>query len=291
MKRLVSTLIAVTLVVSLLAPALAAGSSGNPQPMAGQRAAATCSDGYALWADSPTGEDVLEWSGSESTITGKVHSNRDFILSGSDNTITGAVSYVTLFDDEGDMNVYPAPSQTSGDTMPVSYDLSAYQPGGAAAVAATQAGRYEYIDGDFEVSDDNVELDKLYYVTGDASLSGGGLHGTMTIVAEGEIELSGSDHDFHPYSDGLLLFSNKGGSEELAISVGGSNSVLRGMFYAPNGMIETSGSENVFTGGLYGHRLKLNGSLLAVTFANQYCPQGSPVPLTPRLFLPGILKG
>lgn len=285
--------IIVTLVALLLAPALAAGYSGGILPNTVREAEATCSDGYALWADSMSGSTIMDWSGSDNHVTGNVHSNRDIVLSGSDNVIVGAVEYVTSFEDEGDANVYPFPVQVSTDSMPVTYDISAYQPGGAAATMAQQDGKYEYVDGDFEVSDGNVQLDGLYYVTGKAILSGSDLYGTMTIVAAEEIELSGSDHNFEPYSNGLLLFSDRAGREELAIRISGSNSVLPGIIYAPNAQIEVSGSTDEFAGGLYGHTLKLSGSLLAIVFDADYCPGDTPPPPPGpvRQLLPFLVAG
>lgn len=52
------------------------------------------------------------------------------------------------------------------------------------------------------------------------------------------------------------------------------------MIYAPYAQIEASGSVNTFTGGLFGHTLKLNGSLLTITFDEAYCP-GEPPPPPP----------
>jgi hypothetical protein len=278
-KQLVRTGAIAALIALLLAEGIARLEMGATVPAAAQQAASSCSDGYALWADNlGGGSPGLDWSGSGTHVDGKVHANRDIRLSGSDNVITGVVEYVTAFADEGDANQYPPPVQVSPAIIPVSYDIAAYQPGGAAAIAAEQDGRYHYIDGTFEVSDGGVQLDGLYYVTGEVVLSGSDLHGTVTIVAEREIEISGSDQNFTPYSDGLLLFSTRSASSRPAIKISGSNSMLPGIIYAPNAQLEVSGSTNAFAGGLFGRTIRLNGSSLTIVFDEQYCPPAPPPP-------------
>jgi hypothetical protein len=271
--------VVVVLAVALLIQGLATSPLGEPAPAVAQESALSCSAGYALWADNlGGGAPALDWSGGGTHVTGKVHSNRDILLSGSDNVITGVVEYVTSFSDEGDGNQYPPPVQVSPGIMPVSYNIADYQPGGAAAVAAEQEGRYHYIDGDFEVSDGNVQLDGLYFVTGQVKLSGSELYGEVTIVAQREIEISGSQQNFTPYSGGLLLFSERSAQSGPAIKISGSDSALPGIIYAPFAQIEVSGSTNSFAGGLYGRTLRLNGSSLTITFDPQYCPPEPPPP-------------
>lgn len=269
----------VGLAALLLLQGLAITPLGTLAPAVAQEAALSCSAGYALWADNlGGGAPALDWSGSSTQVTGKVHANRDIRLSGSNNLITGVVEYVISFSDEGDGNQYPPPVQVSPGIMPVSYNIADYQPGGAAAVAAQQEGRYHYIDGNFEVSDGNVQLDGLYFVTGQVTLSGSELYGEVTIVAQREIEISGSQQNFTPYSGGLLLFSERSAQSGPAIKISGSNSALPGIIYAPFAQIEVSGSTNSFAGGLYGRTLRLNGSSLTITFDPQYCPPEPPPP-------------
>lgn len=114
-------------------------------------------------------------------------------------------------------------------------------------------------------------LDGLYYVTGDVKLSGSELSGEVTIVAQGRIHASGSNHSFTPYSGDLLFFSQEGhggqeGCEELAIKVAGSGMVWDGVVYAPERLIQVSGSNSTLKGRLIGGSLKLSGSNLEIGF-------------------------
>lgn len=261
-------------VVGLLLLSLMLPQTGTAQPTA-----VTCAAGYALWANGQTRDDTLVISGSNSTVTGAAHSNADFRISGSKNRITGAVEYVTRFEDGGDSNTYPPPARVAVAQPPVAYRIADYQLGGSAAAAALSVGRYHRIDGDLDVSDETV-LDGLYYVTGNAKLSASDLRGTFTIVAEGAIDVSGSNMSASAYSGGLLLFSNKREIGASVIKIGGSNSQLRGVIYGPGGTAELAGSANNIFGLVVGDALKLSGSSLNIAFAAEHCPvpPGPPPP-------------
>lgn len=247
----------------------------SPRPAAAQADQASCSDGYALWANGQGRDETLTISGSTSTITGKARSNADFRISGSNNTISGAVEYVTLFDDGGDANTYPSPSRVSATSAPVRYTLADYQPGGRLAEEALSEGRYTRVDGDLDVSEPRT-LSGLYYVTGDAKLSASNITGTFTIVAAGAIDVSGSTIQATPYADGLLLFSGKREVGASVIKLGGSNSSLAGVIYGPGGTVELSGSDSTISGLIIGDALKLNGSDLRISFDSAHCPDAAP---------------
>lgn len=267
--------------VSLLVASLAAPRT----PVAA--AAPVCADGYALWANNRAGSDVLSISGSSSSAGGAVRSNADVRLAGSNNRFSGAVIYASSFEDGGDANTYPAPRREAAAAPPVAYDIAAYRPGGAAAEAARAAGRYTVVNGDLDVAEPRT-LNGLYYVTGNAKLSASELRGAVTVVAEGEIDVSGSLQQLGPYSGGLLLFSNKNAPGAAVIKLAGGDSVLQGVIYAPGGMVELSGSKNRVAGLILGDTLKLSGSELQITFAAEHCPGGTQPPPPPAVpYAPG----
>jgi hypothetical protein len=241
------------------------------QPAVAQNAAAVCTDGYALWADSTTTADTFSFSGSTADINGAVHSNAEIRISGSNNRIGGRVTYATTFADSGDGNSYPAPAQAAPGGPPLQYDIADYRPGGSAALAAQNAGRYTAISGNMDVPSGAV-LQGLYYVGGNAKLGAGAISGAVTIVAEGTIEVSGSNQQLTPYADGLLLLANKREPGAQVLKLGGSDNILRGMIVAPGGGVELSGSGNSLTGAVVGSTLKLSGSALRIAFSSAYCP-------------------
>jgi hypothetical protein len=259
-----------------------AGVIGRTELAASATAAAilsvTSGGEYAVWADSSTCNNCLDWSGSTTVVTGSVHSNHDIKMGGSSNTVTGDTEYVTDLQVGGSNNDIN-PVQTSVKPLPVEYEINDYRPGGSAAVVAEAEGKYHYIDGDFQVSQSYVTLDGLYYVTGNAKLSSSNISGNFTIVADGKIDVSGSNQNYTPYSDGLLFFSNKSYSKagkqcnSAVIKVAGSTSVWAGVIYAPHGLIEMSGSSNsTVNGSLIGYSVKLNGSKLSIIYSSDYFP-------------------
>jgi hypothetical protein len=271
--RLSSLSIALCL-VAIIGLALPQQTGAAPQVAPNQ--AAACPSGYAIWANNQSRDETLDIPGSSIVVNGAVRSNFDIKLSGSSNRITSAVEYVNTFEDSGDANVYPSTSKVGAGPLPVTYTIGDYRPGGSAAQAAQQAGRYTVVNGDLDVADDTV-LNGLYYVTGDAKLSRDGLRGTFTVVAEGKIDVSGSSHDVTPYAGGLLLFSNTNEVGAEVIKVAGSNSTFRGIIYGPSGRVELSGSSNQFSGSVVGDAVRLNGSSLTITFTGSFCP-GAPSP-------------
>jgi thermitase len=255
----------------------------GPRQATATTPAAACLDGYSLWALNQNSDDTLNISGSVIEVNGATHSNADLRISGSNNRLIGNVEYVALFQDGGNDNLYPAPLRVAASPAPVSYTLSSYQPGGAAATVARNAGRYTIINGDMDVSQP-TRLNGLYYVTGKAKLSASSITGTFTIVAADIIEVSGSTIDATAYAQGLLFFSGKQSPGSEVIKLAGSNNQLRGVIYGPGGTIEVSSSNSELRGSIIGDKLKLSGSNLNIRFDGAYCPtQDQPVISEPYL--------
>lgn len=233
---------------------------------------------YALWANSTTCQNTLFVSGSTNLIDGDMHTNKDMLMSGSTNTVTGTFEYVTEYHLGGQNNAFGNIEQVPvGSLTP--YQLSDYAPGSPAAQAAQAQGLYFVITGDLEISDPFIYLNGLYFVTRNVKLSGSNLAGTATIVAQGEIDISGSDHTLSPFVDGLLFYSNKEFEQEgkkcndPVIKVAGSTNIWNGIIYAPNGQVEISGSvNNAINGSVIAYTINLNGSSNTITFAPQFAP-------------------
>jgi hypothetical protein len=215
---------------------------------------------YGIWANSTESKPkkAIQWSGSKTVVNGKVHSNDGIKVSGSDNLINGTTSYVSTFKDSGSKNVYVYPPiQVSAKPIPVylQYDIEDYKPGGTEALSAQAEGRYHFVDGKFHVSGSDVALDGLYFVTDEVKLSGSNISGVFTIVAEGKIDISGSELNCNAYSSDLLFFSNN-----TKLKIAGSKSFFGGIIYIPKGEIDISGSTNMIDGSLVGDTVKLSGS-------------------------------
>jgi len=219
---------------------------------------------YGIWANSveEKPKKAFQWSGSKTVINGKVHSSDGIKVSGSDNVVNGIVYYVSDFKDDGNNNFYEFLEPISKRSMPVKYDISDYQPEGKEAILAEEELKYHFIDGKFHVSDSDIVLDGLYYVTDEVKLSGSKITGIFTIVSEGKIDISGSELNCSTYSNELLFFSN-----EKKFKIAGSKSFFEGIIYVPKGEIDISGSTNTFKGSIFGEKVKLSGSEMKISVA------------------------
>lgn len=252
---------------------------GLPSPGAAIATATTsCNGGYVLWSSG--GSRTLELSGSDSSITGAVRANGRLKLSGSQNQLGGPLEYVRGFSNSGSANRYPTPARVGSQPAPMRFSISAYRPGGTVAEAARSAGRYTVVYGDLDVGDTRV-LDGLYYVTGDAKLGAGELRGSVTIVAEGIVDVGGSGQQLSAYTDGLLFFANQAEPGAAVLKVGGGQSMLSGALYAPGGTVELSGSGTRLAGPLIGDALLLSGSSLTLAGPCPEALQVQPPPYAP----------
>ena len=185
---------------------------------------------------------------------------------------------------------------------PVDYEMADYAPGGSMAAAAAALGQY-YNAGNNKI--DMGWLDSqglwnpatdtmasgLYYTTDEIKLSASHLNGTVTLVSDGDtIDLSGSSHTLQPYDDtGLLAFTDhiKNPSKDkdhptncnsAGIKFAGSSHDCAGIIYAPNSLIEMSGSSNTtVNGSIIGNTVKLSGSSLAITADSDLGSGGEPL--------------
>ncbi|HEY4691661.1 MAG TPA: pilus assembly protein TadG-related protein [Anaerolineae bacterium] len=232
-----------------------------------------CGD-YAIYA-SCTGDckqNALKATGSGITINGGgIHSNADILISGGGQGIginDGFIEYGTECngcDKKITTNNGAVPTQVEPFDRGSLWDLEDFQPGGSAAVLA--GGQYHYVNGDL----DELSGDGLYYVTGDIQLHAP--VGNVTLVAEGEIKLSGSAN-IHTFNQQWpLLFSNSSDTSPGAIDISGSDAQWTGFLYAPNGLVSMSNASNsTMSGAIFAHEVNLSGASIFINYDPAYCP-------------------
>jgi hypothetical protein len=204
---------------------------------------------YAIWANSTTTAGSITIVSTENTIKGMMHSNNDVTITGSKHNITGSIEYVSEYSgpDEFTYNV------TTPMPFPVHYNITDYKPGGPKAVEAQAEGKY-HLNESLSVGPDTA-LDGLYYVNGTVSLLGNNIEGVFTIVANGDIHISGTNLNCSAYSCDLLFFSNG-----TSLQISQSDSYYGGTTYAPNGKIQISGKSNRLYGPIFGDTVRLSTS-------------------------------
>jgi putative Flp pilus-assembly TadE/G-like protein len=228
-------------------------------------------DPYALFAGqnscSGNPSETIKWSGSNSTITGRIHSNAGIKISSGGNTWTGGTTYKcnAAFVDSGTGNVYsPAVTRVPTDTtMPVSYtwanfctsptyyhatgnwDLSA---NGTWWLGGTKASK-TLLPGVYCADGTSAEI---VLATSDVDAVG------VTLVSKGVIRFSAGNFFITPYMLSTSMAAFGSGSDAIKSS---AKTMASGNLYAPNGEISFTGpSSGVFSGSMIGRTLTISGS-------------------------------
>ncbi len=219
------------------------------------------SEPTALWAGSTSASRTLDWSGGSGEVTGRIHSNNKLRVRGATKTVTGATTYARSISADTDRHVFSVPPAQAAveEEAPVAFALADYRPGGRAAVDAGE----HYHDmsaqcgsaGTWHVN--NTVLDPgLYYADCDVQINGSNIGGHgVSVVAEDDLKVAGSQPAFEPYIDGLLFLA---GGDRLKVSA--STSKFLGFVTAPAGAVEVSGNENRFSCGIVADTITISGS-------------------------------
>jgi hypothetical protein len=139
----------------------------------------------------------------------------------------------------------------------------------------------------------SIDSDGVYYTTSTEGMdvsSSGGVRNVVLVAPSGTIKISGSGVTWNALTEaqldaipsvptsldlpkvGILMLSNfqQSGTErcdKYSIAVAGGNSTWNGIFWAPGGLIEMSGSSNTaVNGSLIGWAVRLNGSHLLLRY-------------------------
>ncbi len=222
------------------------------------------------------------------------HTNHELKVTGSNKTFTGATEYVTSAQISGSGHTFTPPAvQVPAAPAPVTFDIADYQPGGRAALAAGAEFHDMSSACGPKWNPSGTLAPGVYWVPCDVQFSGHlASSGPVTIAASGDIHVSGHAQAFvAPYIDNLLFISADASGS--AIKTSGSDGTFTGFFYAPDGGIDVSGSDQTFTCGLIGDTIKITGS--RGTFDAAGCPGGTagttideiPVP-APPLWVPTL---
>lgn len=232
----------------------------------------------AMFAGDGSCNPALDWSGNGGTAVGDVHTNGDLDVTGHDNTVTGDATVV------GDDKVTPG-NQNTIDTSPATEEpfpdlgvtIEDYAPNGVKWQEATAMGvnRNPSGTGDITLNNSNRVRRGLYYTTGNIRINEnnpGPLDVTFVVnPPPGQvrsIEFIGSGQTFTPWDAErhILVFNTSLDCTDTVIRLRGSNGNWNGIFFAPNGQIEISGSNNGsrVAGALIGATVDLQGSNFTV---------------------------
>ena len=214
---------------------------------------------WVIWGNSSTSQDAVKFTGGSHKVYGGVHSNCVLRMTGNGHKVYGPGEYHTeLFPASAtEYFTEPWPVQVGDpDYLSIAeWDIAVFQEeAGAEYLKAFSAGQYYFHPGNWKISGSGEEiLEGLHYCAGDVSISGSGVHGRVTIVAEGEIKVSGAELSFTPYVPALTFMSCYEG-----IEISGAGNV-GGTCYAPNGLVKLSGSNQTIEGAFLGDQVHVSG--------------------------------
>jgi hypothetical protein len=221
---------------------------------------------YALFANSPDcgNADTLELSGSDVTVNGEVHSNANVKVPGSNNDFNGQVTYRCNLDNGGSNNTYtPAPATGGIEPFPFNYAYSDF-PCTVTFNSDLDIGSTNSLWTNNDPSTNELK-DNVICATGKITLSKQGVKGNVTIVAQGDLAISGSDFDVHALWNNVLFYSASSSSS--ALDVSGSSGGWEGLILAPNGAAKVQGSSNqTLSGSVMANVIKsVSGSDFTIT--------------------------
>lgn len=237
------------------------------------RAVADCDDtsgaGFALFAGGdwcPPGKNMLQISGGENIITGKVHSNANLYVSGQDNVFNGATTYVTVVE-EGDNDFNPA-AQPSG-ILPWPDVAGAFDAADYKSMAQSGSPNMYFKAGDMDWPWIQARgATGLFYATGKIDFGVGNTTANVTLVSESNIVINGSTNNLTPFVDNLLAFSKvvqipDDRCDKQGVEMNGSNNTWAGFIYAPRSNIKMDGSTgSTLLGSLIGWSINVSGQAL-----------------------------
>jgi hypothetical protein len=233
-------------------------------------------------------------SGSSITVNGGIHSNGDLRINAPAGNLilSGPVTY----QGNGNQGSHePGPARE----YPIDIDISEYRPGGSRATGPNYVSHNGRITNSWLVSNGYAEWvgsgmgsgirmlrSGIFYTSSTAnngaielqSVDGNGHR--VTFVAEGEIDIRGSNTDLIGYDPivpggnvGMLFFSNYDGTpncnpslDAVRFSANASLVSSAGVIFAPNGHVQLSNATIELDGSIIAFMVKSSGASVNVTY-------------------------
>lgn len=196
---------------------------------------------YAMFSGSTL--DDLRIGGATLNVTGSVHSNEDLRFNGATVNVSGSLEAAQRLINNGSTinagviktfdRVIPMPQYSSNELREMC------------------AVRYS---GNMHFSGGTLDVTGGVFVDGTLKLTGMRVTGVGLLVATGSILLNGTDFRCTGPSDAVCVYSQQN------ISIEGNTFVAQGMFYAPNGLINCSGTSPTVEGSMVANRLDFTGT-------------------------------
>ncbi|MBN1964839.1 MAG: Tad domain-containing protein [Anaerolineae bacterium] len=271
-----------------------------------------CTDFAMFSTDTDSNQGNLSSIGAGTTITnGGIHSNGGIHLGGGGQNIYLEPGRPIEYGDGSDANFDcdkivggPDPDAedcgiTGTDPYPLPddffYRFEDFAPGGFIWEEAGAAGipRFYFGSGDPDVGVEDVRVsatqgsglvDGLYVVEGDVDLQNvdrwfNEADGPwrVTIVARGEVKISGGMISQVPAVRGIFIFTLSDDMNNGAVNITGDDNSWMGLIAAPNGFVNIHGANNNDVSGMIiGRQINVSGSDININHRPEFCPPNPP---------------
>ena len=201
----------------------------------------------------------LQINGTGIVETGAVHSNGFLGIYGDGSDSFGATTYVCTQTVNGGVSLASGPTSTSQRAYPLSYTAAdfpcTYSKSGTFDVS--QPGAWWQSGNSW--GGGGVLMPGVYCaVGGGIQLNGSHISGNVTFVADGVIQISGQYLNLTSFSNGVFLYTSS--SANPAVVMGSQNLTWTGAIFAPNGLINISGTTFTITGSIIGKDVQLGAT-------------------------------
>ena len=220
---------------------------------------------YDVW-DGPTFHasgtgNALRMGGDGNTLIGDAYSADQFQLGGSNWTALSLALYVGSYTQFGNGHQLGASQSSTTQATPAPLQSSS-------AYIALAASAGQSFTGDLVILNDGnggamtsagAPLSGVVYASGDVLVDGSYISESLTIIAGGSIDESGSNNVLSYAVDGLLFWSLSTDTAD-AVAIDGQSNLLTGAVHGPSVEVRVGGSNNTMTGRLAGARVKITGN-------------------------------
>ena len=226
-----------------------------------------------LALDNSCGANALLILGSNLNVTGGTHTNSTATVTGSGNTFDGGFNYAcSPLDDSGGGNTYtPSHAPGSRRSSPLGYsygDFNCNHEFTSDADVRSEPSLWQGNDPNTNQLNPGVICS-----TGNLALGGSDVTGNVTLVAQGEIDIGGSNFNLTPRENNVFLFA--GSTNSSALNVIGTGGSWEGFLYAPDGGITLSGSAGAnFNASIIGNQVTISGSGFSLDSSTLSDPSG-----------------
>ena len=223
-----------------------------------------------IWATSLK-EGVLSLTGSDLKVMGLVHSDADMIISGNRNTLTGGIEYAKDIKVTGNNHSFSFDRKVSPGGLPTTWNIADFRPNGNQALKAGE--NYHAIpESSCKEETWNIQASDIpngiVYVPCSVKIQGSNSTVSSLLIAEGNVEINGSDVVINPYKQGMpAIISGTNSSDSIPLSR--TNIQILGTIQALNSGVQITGAKGVYRCGIIAKTISLSGSGISILVDDQ----------------------